>query len=1084
MKSYWLNMVSAAVMSFVWASSSAEDVDLFANIVPPDSGVPNVILVLDNSANWSTSIPIGDCFYNYNKEPTTEGPKASNPNKEQGTKMAIEKCALYNVLDALKNNPSLGKFNLAIMLYNEPKDNGAYPRNRFMLIDTSTAEGRKNIEDLQALIKSLTIGGDKGSNADWARVLYEAYLWYKGETPYNGALAPKKDAGAFETNGKYKRPASASCAGNHIILIANGAPQGNEDMVQPFLNALALTATPPQPSPVESYVYPTSEVQNADQNNWADEMARMISLQDVSTKDALQGIQVHGIAITGANGDGLYPNFIEKIALQGGGSYRTATDATNLATGITDLLSSLIAKDSVFASASLPVDITNQGTYLNRVYVGLFRPNADAKPRWVGNLKQYQFQLAANQENIYLADADGTAAIATVNNNGFIRNCARSFWTPTTSDTYWTFNPQGSCILVSGVNTKVSNSPDGDIVEKGGAAYRLRLLNPYTNRKVLTCTGTCAAGSQVAITSANSGLATDVVNWLKGMDNLPADPLDDDALATATPSGVKNMRPTVHGDVVHSRPVVIDYGVKDGAVGAVVFYGGNDGMLRAINGNQGDNDGGEYWSFVAPEHYGIFDRLRNNTPEVYYPSTPTGSATPKSYGFDGPVTTYVESTGTSPNQTVSKAMIYATMRRGGSSVYAFNVLDPANPILAWRRTLGTLPTGLPNVGQTWSSPKVLKASGYAASGVPKPLLIFGGGYDTCEDGTFKGSDLNTCPTTGAKGNKIYVVDAIDGTVLNSLSTDRSVVGDVTVVPNSVTGLAEYAYAADTGGNVYRVTIGTAVPGSWTIVKIASLGCATASCDGGTANRKFLFGPDVVPLPGYNLILLGSGDREHPLISNTTTVGVSNAFFALKDNRSVSPTLISLDQQVAYDDSLANFADDPGVKNNLVPALMKIDPNQAALTTAEQARVDSPTNRGWYLAFGTAAHAGEQVVTSAVAVYGVVTFSTHIPSQPKENSCGSGLGEACVYNVLYSNANSALALTPRCQPIAGGGLPPSPTSGLVTIEIPPLVPGDPPTTTTVPFIIGADPKSPLEGKIPKAPPSVTPFTSRSYYYRQK
>jgi type IV pilus assembly protein PilY1 len=363
------------------------------------------------------------------------------------------------------------------------------------------------------------------------------------------------------------------------------------------------------------------------------------------------------------------------------------------------------------------------------------------------------------------------------------------------------------------------------------------------------------------------------------------------------------------------------------------------------------------------------------------------------------------------------------------------------------------------------------------------MLIMGGGYDTCEDGTFKGSDLNTCPTTGAKGNKVYVIDAADGTVLKTFNTDRSVVGDVTVVPNSITGLAEYAYAADTGGNVYRMNVASGAPSSWPeALKIASLGCATSTCPGGTANRKFLFGPEVVVGPNYNSVLLGSGDREHPLIGNTTTIGVKNDFFMLKDDRSASPTLITLDQTVTYN-------------STTVSALMKIDPNQASLTDAEQARMLSSTNRGWYMAFGdtvlyTAAdesidptkvagtvnlektHYAEQVVTSALTIYGTVTFSTHIPDQPSANSCGSGLGTARVYNVLYSNANP-VGTDGRYGTIQGGGLPPSPTSGLVTI-------GD----KTVPFVIGADPKSPLEGKIPKPPAGATPKTSRTYWYIQK
>ena len=49
------------------------------------------------------------------------------------------------------------------------------------------------------------------------------------------------------------------------------------------------------------------------------------------------------------------------------------------------------------------------------------------------------------------------------------------------------------------------------------------------------------------------------------------------------------------------------------------------------------------------------------------------------------------------------------------------------------------------------------------------------------------------------------------------------------------GLAKWAYAADLGGNVYRISgvdantpFADTAPANWTMTKIASLGCATAS----------------------------------------------------------------------------------------------------------------------------------------------------------------------------------------------------------------------------------------------------------------
>ena len=126
------------------------------------------------------------------------------------------------------------------------------------------------------------------------------------------------------------------------------------------------------------------------------------------------------------------------------------------------------------------------------------------------------------------------------------------------------------------------------------------------------------------------------------------------------------------------------------------------------------------------------------------------------------------------------------MRRGGRMVYAFDVsditTDPNSPSLKWRLgcpnlddDVGCTSLGIAEIGQTWSSPSVLKALGYydvvttvdpvtgvsVNTNVPKPMLIMGGGYDSCED-----ADPNTCTSTD-KGNRIYVLDADTGSILRS-----------------------------------------------------------------------------------------------------------------------------------------------------------------------------------------------------------------------------------------------------------------------------------------------------------------------------
>src|SRR5213080_3509857 len=103
-----------ATLCLLPLAAHADDIDIFAGAV--SSEVPNVLIIWDNSANWSSNIPVADCSFSDG----TGGPKATSPNKEQGTKFAIEKCAIYNVIYGLPvNADGTPLFNVGLMLFNE-----------------------------------------------------------------------------------------------------------------------------------------------------------------------------------------------------------------------------------------------------------------------------------------------------------------------------------------------------------------------------------------------------------------------------------------------------------------------------------------------------------------------------------------------------------------------------------------------------------------------------------------------------------------------------------------------------------------------------------------------------------------------------------------------------------------------------------------------------------------------------------------------------------------------------------------------------------------------------------------------------
>ena len=204
-------------------SACADDLDIFSG-VSPTSDKPNVLLILDSSANWGASISGAPaCYYRNGGVQITP---AVGP-ADQGTKLGVEQCALYNLVDGLAVASTGGPngdalFNVAIMLMNESPNSGSYPRQAFIALTTNSKAA------LKLKIASFSRNTDKAGNADYGLAMYEAYLYYKGADRRNGGLGPaaKRDDDAFNGS-RYLSPSSDSCGRNYVILIGNGSPQNS-----------------------------------------------------------------------------------------------------------------------------------------------------------------------------------------------------------------------------------------------------------------------------------------------------------------------------------------------------------------------------------------------------------------------------------------------------------------------------------------------------------------------------------------------------------------------------------------------------------------------------------------------------------------------------------------------------------------------------------------------------------------------------------------------------------------------------------------------------------------------------------------
>jgi type IV pilus assembly protein PilY1 len=1034
---------------FSLASAQAEDIDLFMG-APPGERIANVLFIFDNTANWDA----------------TAQDWSSDACGSNGTKFCYEKEAIATAVAGLSGDKGKG-FNLGLMLF--PKTNegvgvdGGYVR--FAMRDMGNATNNTSLVELVNSLTSKAVAGsgsDKGDNASFAQAMHEAYLYFKGLNARSGIttiadhltvkdnqgkdFSPQPDpasldafdSGSFSLSGKtgsanYRQPPGPGC-NNFVIFLSNGAPSKNDDTPAGKLLADLGGTEAGDPINLEKRYGAGSY-----SSNWSDEYARFL---------AANGIKTYTIDVapkkTGSGPDNTA--LLQSMADQGRGAYFEADSMDKLVKAIEDIFTQIQSVNSVFASVALPVSVNVRGTHLNQVYMGMFRPDEDKKPRWYGNLKLYQLAADAGG-NVFMTDSTGTTRVQSPT-TGFMVDSAVSFWTEDNKDlAYWDFSPRfcasaSADSVLCGNPPSVSDSPDGAVVEKGGEAQTLRTTfkgdtdstNTLGNRKLYTCVG-CSSGDTLGAFDTSNGDITQallgaadaterdaIINWVRGVDNA--------APAEKTAGGV---RPSIHGDVLHSRPVIVNYNRKASDCkdksnldkDIVVFYGGNDGILHAVQGGKNDvaEAGRELWGFIPDESLGKFKRLRADDPLITYPSVPSG-ADNKPYFLDGNLTIYAVDNG-SPEKNCrldpadgDKVYLFATLRRGGPAIYAFDITDPASPKFLWKKTSAS--SGYSELGQTWSELKPAVLPGGT------PVLIFGAGYDPdSEDRAWNESLVppaydKPAAASAVKGRGVFVVKAESGEVLRKFGPDDQV-GDTDAlmsyaVPSDVSvllGKGEtdkdqpyYAWVGDAGGNLWRINFTgddkkpTSDKAKWRLVRLASLG-DPGDADRTKANgRKFLYPPDVVKLDeedGY-AVLLGSGDREHPFETL-----VQNRYYMIKDD------LSSADK----------------------PIRCEGDESDCDLFDATDPTKQVPTDsKGWYIKFNT----GEKAVGGSVTLNYTTFFTTNQWAPPDPNSCATNLGIARIYGLDYRTAGS-LAFSGRSEEIPGGGFPPTPTPAAVELTLP-------------------------------------------------
>lgn len=627
-------------------------------------------------------------------------------------------------------------------------------------------------------------------------------------------------------------------------------------------------------------------------------------------------------------------------------------------------------------------------------------------------------------------------------------------------------------VLISGaLESEYNGTFDISSVSADGKtfSYSLTFQRPALSVASQRLDGTYS-GVNATVIKGNSVTNANLINWVRGQD--VQDEYHRNDLPGSGAGNLTEVRPSIHGDVLHSRPVVIDYGDRLDAngdkIGQVAYYGANDGTFHAVMAGQDDPDtaddnafpfGREKWSFVADETLDNLQRLYLNSPVVKYFSTPSGVSPPplpRNYFIDGSVGAFQSIDPLDP-----KVYIYLSARRGGRFIYALDVTDPDNPKYLWRishnKVDNTASTIFEKLGETWSTPQVAQVKGNT-----NPVLIFGAGYDSAQEDLPPGSLRNA-----TMGHGIYIVDAFTGDLVKFItpyaSGERkySIASDVRIIDSDFDGFADRLYVGDTGANLWRVDIDANDPAAWKSFKLAALGRKSPDSTDAVNDRKFLYPPEVVLNVDYAAVLITSGNREYPLDIQEMRPGgvtVTNRAYMIKDTY-LGKDATGMTPVIHYE---ANDAGNTTVNATKVTTLydeeIRVSPTvnsvgiggeMDSLAMADGVNLLDMTDRkGWAL---TLTFPGEKGVNAPLSIAGVVFFGTNQPTPPAVDSCTGNLGIARGYAVNVFTGNAAFDRTPigslsrvdLYSEFEGGGLPPSPVSGTVIVD------GNP-----VRFIIGS------------------------------
>ncbi len=480
-----------------------------------------------------------------------------------------------------------------------------------------------------------------------------------------------------------------------------------------------------------------------------------------------------------------------------------------------------------------------------------------------------------------------------------------------------------------------------------------------------------------------------VANWLRGSH-------DCEVNSTATCATSKSLRSRTNGtfsfrlgDIVNSGPAYVSspaslyefdgyptFAAKNKNRTPVVYIGANDGMVHgfdasiAADGKPTGTTGNEVLAFIPSA---LSKKLKSLTEPTYI----------HQYFVDG-----APSVGDAFFGGTWHTVLTGGLRGGGQGVYALDVTDPtqfaeanASDLMLWEFT----DKDDADLGYTYSQPNIAKL------GNGRFAAVFGNGYNsTIADGK-AGSGNAVLFIVDLETKSVVKLDTGVGPSKDPEGKSRANgLSDITLVDVDADRVADYVYAGDLFGNMWRFDVTASDTTSWSVSFGGNPLFTAQSPD--KAMQSITARPTITLHPtqsGY-MVYFGTGKYLEPS-DNTTTGQATQTFYAIWDKSAKEKpvTLVSF--------SRANL---------LAQQIVNVDLATGTRVTSDSG-IDWATQQGWYMdLIYKGVNGGERVITEPLIRNGIVVFTT---MSPDVVVCGSG-GSGWVM-VLDVTSGSRLATTP-------------------------------------------------------------------------